>query len=87
MTADAIIEANRVFSEAARSLDMPLFRTFTMPACFWERSYPHLHPGDSGHRGPCDKQALIGRVSRSSLKWGASMAGASTEPLQCSRRP
>jgi FAD/FMN-containing dehydrogenase len=38
-TGEAIIEANRVFGEAARSLDMPLFRTFTLPACFWERSF------------------------------------------------
>ncbi len=35
----AIIEANRVFSEAARDLGMPLFRSFTLPACFWERSF------------------------------------------------
>ena len=34
-TGEAIIEANRVFSEAARELDMPLFRSFSMPACFW----------------------------------------------------
>jgi 4-cresol dehydrogenase (hydroxylating) len=38
-TGEAIIEANRVFSEAARELDMPLFRTFSLPACFWERSF------------------------------------------------
>ncbi len=38
-TGEAIIEANRVFSEAARELGMPLFRTFTLPACFWERSF------------------------------------------------
>ncbi len=38
-TGEAIIEANRVFSEAARDLGMPLFRTFTLPACFWERSF------------------------------------------------
>ena len=38
-TGAAIIEANRVFGEAARLLDMPLFRTFTLPACFWERSF------------------------------------------------
>jgi hypothetical protein len=38
-TGEAIIEANRVFGEAARQLDMPLFRTFTLPACFWERSF------------------------------------------------
>ena len=36
---EAIIEANRVFSEAAKTLGMPLFGTFTMPACFWERSF------------------------------------------------
>ncbi len=36
---EAIIEANRVFGEAARDLDMPLFRTFTLPACFWERAF------------------------------------------------
>jgi len=38
-TAEAIIEANRVFSAAARDLGMPLFKTFTLPACFWERSF------------------------------------------------
>jgi hypothetical protein len=38
-TGEAIIEANRVFGEAARDLGMPLFRTFTLPACFWERSF------------------------------------------------
>jgi 4-cresol dehydrogenase (hydroxylating) len=38
-TGEAIIEANRVFSEAAKSLGMPLFSTFTLPACFWERSF------------------------------------------------
>jgi hypothetical protein len=38
-TGAAIIEANRVFSEAAKSLGMPLFTTFTLPACFWERSF------------------------------------------------
>jgi 4-cresol dehydrogenase (hydroxylating) len=36
---EAIIEANRVFSEAACDLGMPLFRSFTLPACFWERSF------------------------------------------------
>jgi (+)-pinoresinol hydroxylase len=38
-TGEAIIEANRVFGQAARQLEMPLFRTFTLPACFWERSF------------------------------------------------
>jgi (+)-pinoresinol hydroxylase len=38
-TGAAIIEANRVFSAAASDLDMPLFRSFTLPACFWERSF------------------------------------------------
>ncbi len=38
-TGEAIIEANKVFSAAARELDMPLFRTFTLPACFWERAF------------------------------------------------
>jgi (+)-pinoresinol hydroxylase len=38
-TGEAIIEANRVFGEAARQLDMPLFTSFTMPACFWERAF------------------------------------------------
>jgi len=38
-TGEAIIEVNRVFSEAARELEMPLFRSFCMPACFWERSF------------------------------------------------
>ena len=38
-TGEAIIEANKVFSAAARELGMPLFRTFTLPACFWERAF------------------------------------------------
>ncbi len=38
-TGQAIIEANRVFSEAAKSLGMPLFTTFSLPACFWERAF------------------------------------------------
>jgi 4-cresol dehydrogenase (hydroxylating) len=38
-TGAAIIEANRVFSEAAKTLGMPLFTTFTLPACFWERCF------------------------------------------------
>ncbi len=38
-TGEAIFEANRVFSEAARRLDMPIFRSFSMPACFWERNF------------------------------------------------
>jgi (+)-pinoresinol hydroxylase len=36
---EAIIEANKVFSEAASTLGMPLFNTFTLPACFWERCF------------------------------------------------
>jgi 4-cresol dehydrogenase (hydroxylating) len=36
---EAIIEANKVFSEAASKLGMPLFNTFTLPACFWERCF------------------------------------------------
>jgi (+)-pinoresinol hydroxylase len=38
-TGAAIIEANRVFSEAARDLGMPLFGSFTLPGCFYERSF------------------------------------------------
>jgi len=38
-SAEAIIEANRVFGEAARELQMPLFQTFTLPACFYERTF------------------------------------------------
>ena len=38
-TGEAIFEANRVFSAAAKDLGMPLFQTFSMPACFWERSF------------------------------------------------
>lgn len=38
-TGEAIFEANRVFSAAAQRLDMPIFRSFSMPACFWERSF------------------------------------------------
>jgi len=38
-TAEAIIEANRVFGDAALKLEMPLFQTFTLPACFYERTF------------------------------------------------
>jgi (+)-pinoresinol hydroxylase len=38
-TGEAIFQANKVFSAAARELNMPLFRTFTLPACFWERAF------------------------------------------------
>lgn len=38
-TYDAIIEANEVFGKAAKDLGMPLFRSFTLPACFWERAF------------------------------------------------
>jgi 4-cresol dehydrogenase (hydroxylating) len=38
-TGEAIFEANKVFSAAARELGMPLFQTFSLPACFWERSF------------------------------------------------
>jgi 4-cresol dehydrogenase (hydroxylating) len=38
-TGEAIFEANRVFSKAAKELGMPLFSTFSMPCCFWERSF------------------------------------------------
>jgi (+)-pinoresinol hydroxylase len=38
-TGEAIFEANRVFSAAAKELGMPLFQGFSMPACFWERSF------------------------------------------------
>jgi len=38
-TGKAIIEVNQVFSQAARELDMPLFQSFTLPACFWERAF------------------------------------------------
>jgi (+)-pinoresinol hydroxylase len=38
-TGEAIFEANRIFSAAARELGMPLFQGFSMPACFWERSF------------------------------------------------
>jgi 4-cresol dehydrogenase (hydroxylating) len=36
---EAIFEANRVFGAAAKELGMPLFRSFTLPACFWERAF------------------------------------------------
>ncbi len=38
-TGEAIVEANRVFGAAAKELEMPLFQTFTLPACFWERAF------------------------------------------------
>ncbi|MFO1402050.1 MAG: FAD-binding oxidoreductase [Steroidobacteraceae bacterium] len=41
-TGEAIIEANRVFGEAAAELDLPLFRTFTLPTAFYERSFTFI---------------------------------------------
>lgn len=41
---DSVIEANRVFGEAAERLGMPLFRSFSLPACFWERAFIFILP-------------------------------------------
>jgi (+)-pinoresinol hydroxylase len=36
---EAIIEGNRVFSQAAREFDMPLFRRFALPTGQWQRAF------------------------------------------------
>jgi 4-cresol dehydrogenase (hydroxylating) len=38
-SAAAIIEANRVFRDAGRALDLPIFRNFQLPTCYWERNF------------------------------------------------
>ncbi len=38
-TADAIIEANRVFRDAGRALGLPIFRGFQLPTCYWEHAF------------------------------------------------
>ena len=38
-TAAAIFEINRVFSKVTKELDLPLFRAFTLPTCYWERAF------------------------------------------------
>jgi (+)-pinoresinol hydroxylase len=39
---EAIFEANKVFSEAARELQMPFFQSFTLPTMFYERSFTFI---------------------------------------------
>ncbi|MGH8219786.1 MAG: FAD-binding oxidoreductase [Steroidobacteraceae bacterium] len=37
-TAEAVFEANKVFSAAARRFDLPVLR-FSLPSCYWERAF------------------------------------------------
>jgi 4-cresol dehydrogenase (hydroxylating) len=42
-TGEAIIEANRVFSEAARELDLPINAVgFSLPTTYWNRAFIYL---------------------------------------------
>jgi len=41
-TGDAIFEANRVFSDAARELGLPV-PVFSLPTCYWERAFIFLY--------------------------------------------
>jgi hypothetical protein len=38
---EAIFEANRVFTQAAKELDLPVPR-FSLPTCYWERGFIYL---------------------------------------------
>jgi (+)-pinoresinol hydroxylase len=40
-TGEAVFEANRVFTEAAKELDLPV-PTFSLPTCYWERGFIYL---------------------------------------------
>ncbi|MGA8013720.1 MAG: FAD-binding oxidoreductase [Candidatus Acidiferrales bacterium] len=40
-TGEAIFEANRVFTEAAKELNLPV-PTFSLPTCYWERGFIYL---------------------------------------------
>ncbi len=41
-TAEAVIEANRVFGELSRELNVPAFGLFSLPYCFFERAFTFI---------------------------------------------
>ena len=86
-TADAIVEANTWGSEAARSLDMPLFRTFTMQACFWERSFGLFILATPVTEDPATNKAYREGFKKLIEVGGPRVPRPRAEPLQCSREP
>lgn len=41
-TGEAIIEANRVFQEAAKEFGIPVLSAFSLPSCYWERAFIYI---------------------------------------------
>ncbi len=41
-TGEAIIEANRVFQDAARRLELPVLGSFSLPSLYWERAFIYI---------------------------------------------
>ncbi|HTR47241.1 MAG TPA: FAD-binding oxidoreductase [Verrucomicrobiae bacterium] len=63
-TGEAIFEANRVFSEACRELGLPA-PVFSLPTCFWERSFiflygfPITHDPETNKKNRASFQRLV----------------------------
>ena len=41
-TGEAILEANRVFAEAAKQYNQPVLTAFSLPSCYWERAFIYI---------------------------------------------
>ncbi len=41
-TGEAILEANRVFADAAKQFNMPVLSAFSLPSCYWERAFIYI---------------------------------------------
>jgi (+)-pinoresinol hydroxylase len=63
-TGEAIFEANRVFSAAAREMGLPV-STFSLPTCYWERSFiflfgfPITHDIETNKKNRASFQRLV----------------------------
>ena len=63
-TGDAIFEANRVFSDAARELGLPV-PVFSLPTCYWERAFiflygfPITHDSETNKKNRTSFQRLV----------------------------
>jgi len=59
-TGAAIIEANRVFQEAARSLDLPILGGFSLPSLYWERAFIYIFGVPVTRNAEADAKAVAG---------------------------
>ena len=80
-TGEAIFEANRVFTQAARDLHLPV-PTFSLPTCYWERGFIYLF-GFPDHGRMSKQTRTIAPPSGKSSRSPPNTASANTAP----RRP